>query len=331
MRQSFSGDMFFRRPLQSSQSARHAEAAVITISFPRFLRRRAFTLVELLVVIAIIAVLISLLLPALAKAREQARTSQCLSNLRQFGSISEEYAADNGGYCFPCQWDQYNSGSENTVPISLGAILQPYVSYPNNNGTTTGSKMMANAASIWICPDVSEADVQARFNATFQPTYACNDSVHCHYEYYLYPAAPNNNPLPPYTELSPGEPMYSLLKYSQIKRATEIVEMGDGSLVFYGGTPGYFVYSEPSVNELLPKNYASKCNVNALELSYWSANQDIDGSPCIPRYRHGNNNLCNWLFADGHAASVPYVNPSLNPTPGGAESGLVMRNISTNY
>lgn len=59
------------------------------------MNKKAFTLIELLVVISIIALLISILMPALGKAREQARMVLDLSNLRQLGVLTHLYAADN--------------------------------------------------------------------------------------------------------------------------------------------------------------------------------------------------------------------------------------------
>jgi prepilin-type N-terminal cleavage/methylation domain-containing protein len=56
--------------------------------------RRGFTLIELLVVIAIIAILAAILFPVFAKAREKARQSSCLSNLKQLGLSMMQYAQD---------------------------------------------------------------------------------------------------------------------------------------------------------------------------------------------------------------------------------------------
>ncbi len=66
-------------------------------------RARGFTLIELLVVIAIIGILTAMVFPVFAKAREKARQSVCLSNLKQMAMAMLMYMQDNGGSFVPAQ------------------------------------------------------------------------------------------------------------------------------------------------------------------------------------------------------------------------------------
>ena len=75
---------------------------LLTAAVGRRKERKSFTLIELLVVIAIIAILAAMLMPALQKARESARGTNCQSNLKTLMTYHAFYADGNKGWQLPC-------------------------------------------------------------------------------------------------------------------------------------------------------------------------------------------------------------------------------------
>jgi prepilin-type N-terminal cleavage/methylation domain-containing protein len=130
--------------------------------------RRGFTLVELLVVIAIIGILVALLLPAIQAAREAARRSQCMNNLKQLG-LACQLHVDTYKFLPSSGWDDWwvgcpDMGSGARQPGNWTYALLPYIEESAKAGLGLGFKcedpksrdligqMVGTPVGIFYCP-----------------------------------------------------------------------------------------------------------------------------------------------------------------------------------
>jgi prepilin-type N-terminal cleavage/methylation domain-containing protein/prepilin-type processing-associated H-X9-DG protein len=130
-------------------------------------RRSAFTLVELLVVIAIIGILIALLLPAVQSARESARRTQCINNLKQFGLALHNYENTNKRFP-PCQINL-----ENTNPPL--ASDPDYIAWQAaNGGATIPPSYHAWNQHSFLLPYLEQANIAEHIDYDYAPGDAKN-------------------------------------------------------------------------------------------------------------------------------------------------------------
>jgi prepilin-type N-terminal cleavage/methylation domain-containing protein len=108
--------------------------------------RRGFTLIELLVVIAIIAILASILFPVFARARENARRTSCVSNLKQIGLGMMQYVQDYDEAYPPSYVANSATPPHGGAPWASGLLFWPEIVYP-----------YTKSMQIYICPSASDS------------------------------------------------------------------------------------------------------------------------------------------------------------------------------
>jgi len=246
------------------------------------MKRKGFTLIELLVVIAIIAILAAILFPVFSRAREQARKTQCLSNLKQIGQALTMYVQD---------WDE-------TLPYSQ----KPCWVGANNNQTwlfwTEQFYPYVKNWQVYNCPSTS-SDSHAGWPACCWPWQGPNPRP--------------QNAMVPCDQGTGVKCSYGIsdlfmtgtfwcqdrsgpLKLADVKAPAEYVAIGDSA----HGTFSPYLQADGVVAQLAfanakqGSNAGVECCVSGWGVNVWDWQQAMDKVA-----RHGGGS--NLVFLDGHA------------------------------
>ncbi len=248
--------------------------------------RSGFTLVELLVVIGIIALLVAMLLPALTKARQSAQTLACLSNLRQQGLGIMMYAQDNNDILPAGSWSNWTTSPSDTA--AWYTLINPYLGGEGNTINTT---------NVNSSPDHTLSKAFLCAGATIQAGYI-------HY---------SSNPIAMGRKdefvISDGNGSIPHLKLPQLRPSARILMVFDGAqhttngntqavaFMVDSGMPFWARFGKTGISQ------GQRYRATALA-------PNMDGTSTPPRgtmrWRHGNNNAVNAVFADGHAETIPH-------------------------
>ncbi|HEV2471800.1 MAG TPA: prepilin-type N-terminal cleavage/methylation domain-containing protein [Chthonomonadales bacterium] len=242
--------------------------------------KRGFTLIELLVVIAIIAILAAILFPVFARAREAARATSCLSNIKQLATAAQMYEQDYDLNLLPPWYDASTNLSLADYTWTWVQIAQPYI----------------KNQQIFICPDATNTAPTSKYaTIAFDPHGSYGMNVDGLFGGVNGSAQVFPNPLGTRPKLSSATTPANTVQFMD---AAEITTTTEGDLTGMRAAYGYYVNDPDNANPGGALNFPS-----AIYFRIPTSIVAGGGDPIIPLARH-NGGVSNASFLDGHAKAI---------------------------